>query len=75
MPSAARYDMADPVDRDDDDDASEKWKHDDITERTPRQRRVEEIREISAQQAATYQTMKVLWDAILVRLQNPWRGE
>ena len=61
----------DPVESSDDD--ADKWKHDDITEQNPRQRRAAEIAEFDAHQRWLYETMSKLRDRIYESLRHPWR--
>ena len=62
----------DPVDDYDGDDA-DKWKHDDPTETSPRQRQRDEQATFDANQRWLYKQMSSLYDQIQARLRHPWR--
>lgn len=55
------------------DDDLDTWDADDVTERSPRQRRAQEIAEFDRNQRWIYETMKKLQDSIYESLRHPWR--
>jgi hypothetical protein len=62
-----------PEPEDDEDDTSEKWKHDDPTEQSPKQRRASEVAELSRANAHTYAMTKLLWEQICASLRKAQR--
>ena len=60
-------------DDEDETSAAERWKHDDPTETTPAQRRVNDLREHTESMIHTRRQMEKLYAEILRRLQNPWK--
>lgn len=51
----------------------DQWRHDDITERSRRQRTEAERAEFDAHQRWLYETMSKLRDRIYESLRHPWR--